>query len=103
GRDKCEMEKRGRRFPGENPDTIVRVLRTAATLGPTIRNFATRFFARPVAPVMMGFDPVLQMVHERDVTDAFVRAVDGDFAGEFNIVGDGVLPYTTILAMMGKV
>src|SRR5262249_21690717 len=37
-----------------------------------------------------------------DVTDAFVRAVDNDFPGEFNIVGDGVLPYSTILAMMGK-
>ena len=102
-RDKAEIERQLRRFRHENPDTIVTTLRTAATLGPHIGNFATRFFARPVAPVMMGFDPLLQLVHERDVTDAFVRAVDGDFPGEFNIVGDGVLPYSTILAMMGKV
>ena len=78
-------------------------LRTAATLGPTIRNFATRFFSRPVAPTLMGYDPLMQFVHERDVVDAFSLAVDNDFAGEFNIVGDGVLPYSTILAMMGKV
>jgi UDP-glucose 4-epimerase len=101
-KDKVEVERQVRKFRGENPDTIVTTLRTAATLGPTIRNFATRFFSRPMAPTLMGFDPVMQLVHERDVTDAFVRAVDGDFAGEFNVVGDGVLPYSTILAMMGK-
>ena len=92
-----------RRFRDEHPDTVVTTLRTAATLGPTIRNFATRFFARPVAPTLMGYDPLMQFVHERDVVDAFALAVDDDFPGEFNIVGDGVLPYSTILAMMGKV
>jgi UDP-glucose 4-epimerase len=102
-KDKVEVERQVQRFRRENPDTIVSTLRTAATLGPTIRNFATRFFSRPVAPMLMGFDPLMQLVHERDVTDAFVQVVDGDHPGEFNIVGDGVLPYSTILAMMGKV
>ena len=85
------------------PTRMVTTLRTAATLGPHIRNFATRFFTRPVAPMLMGYDPLMQFVHERDVVDAFSLAVDNDFPGEFNIVGDGVLPYSTILAMMGKV
>jgi UDP-glucose 4-epimerase len=102
-KDKVEVERQVRRFHKENPEVIVTTLRTAATLGPTIRNFATRFFSRPLAPTLMGHDPLMQFVHERDVVDAFVRAVDGDFAGEFNVVGDGVLPYSTILAMMGKV
>ncbi len=102
-KDKAEVEKQIRRFRAENSDTMVTTLRTAATLGPTIRNFATRFFSRPVAPTLMGYDPLMQFVHERDVTEAFVQAVDADFPGEFNVVGDGVLPYSTILAMMGKV
>jgi len=102
-KDKVEVERQVRRFRKENPDAVVTTLRTAATLGPHIRNFATRFFSRPVAPTLMGYDPLMQLVHERDVVDAFVRAVDADFPGEFNIVGPGVLPYSTILAMMGKV
>jgi UDP-glucose 4-epimerase len=102
-KDKVEVEKQVRRFAHENPDVIVTTLRTGATLGPTIRNFATRFFSRPAAPTLMGYDPLMQFVHERDVVDAFSRAVDNDHPGEFNIVGDGVLPYSTILAMMGKV
>src|SRR6185312_11458371 len=102
-RDKVEVERQVRRFAHEHADTIVTTLRTAAALGPRIHNFATRFFTRPVAPTLMGYDPLMQLVHERDVIDAFNLAVDNDFAGEFNIVGDGVLPYSTILAMMGKV
>src|SRR5262245_35820467 len=47
-KDKVEVEKQVRRFSHENPDVIVSTLRTAATLGPTIRNFATRFFSRPL-------------------------------------------------------
>jgi len=102
-KDKVEAEKQVQRFRKENTDTIVTTLRTAATLGPTIRNFATRFFARPMAPTLMGYDPLMQFVHERDAVDAFALAVDHDYPGEFNVVGEGVLPYSTILAMMGKV
>src|SRR5258707_1009247 len=50
-----------------------------------------------------GVDPLMQLLHERDVVDAFVHAVDFDCPGEFNIVGDGVLPYSTLLAMMGRI
>lgn len=100
--DKVGAEKQVRKFRQENPNTIVTVLRVAPTLGPTVQNWITRFFSRPVAPVMMGYDPLLQFVHEQDVIDAFKLVLDDDFAGEFNIVGDGVLPYSTVLALMGK-
>lgn len=100
--DKLSAERQVRRFAHENPQTIVTVLRAALTLGPTVQNYVTRFFVRPVAPVLMGFDPLLQFIHEDDLSAAFKLAIDDDFAGIFNIVGAGVLPYSTVLAMMGK-
>jgi UDP-glucose 4-epimerase len=102
-KDKVEAEKLAERFARENPECTVTVLRTAATLGPRISNFATRFFARPVCPMLMGYDPLMQFVHEDDVVDAFVLAVAGEHRGAYNIVGDGVLPYSTVLALMGKI
>jgi UDP-glucose 4-epimerase len=90
------------RFAHEHPETVVTVLRTAPTVGPTVQNFVTRFFARPVAPRLMGYDPLLQLVHEDDVVAAFKLAIDEDHRGAFNIAADGVLPYSTVLAMMGK-
>jgi UDP-glucose 4-epimerase len=101
-KDKVRAEKQARRFADEHPATKVAVLRFAPILGPTVTNMFTRFFSRPIAPVMMGYDPLLQFVHERDATRALKRAIDREVDGAFNIVGEGVLPYTTVLALMGK-
>jgi UDP-glucose 4-epimerase len=102
-KDKLEAERQAKRFAHENPSSVVTVLRPAATLAPDLDNFATRFFRRPVCPVLMGYDPLMQFVHASDVVEAFRIAVDEEHPGTFNIVADGVLPYTTALAMLGRV
>jgi UDP-glucose 4-epimerase len=101
--DKVRAERQVQRFAKEHPNTQVCVLRFAPILGPTISNLYTRFFSRVVAPVMMGHDPLMQFVHEQDAAWALQRAVDSDATGPFNIVGKGVLPYTTVLALLGRV
>jgi UDP-glucose 4-epimerase len=101
--DKVRAEKQALRFARENPHTRIAILRFAPVLGPMVSNLYTRFFARPAAPVMMGHDPLMQFVHEQDAAHALELAVHGDAEGPFNIVGKGVLPYTTVLAMMGRV
>jgi len=101
--DKVRAEKQVQRFAKDHPNVGTAILRFAPILGPTISNMFTRFFARPVAPVMMGHDPLMQFVHEQDAAYALLRAVDGDATGAFNIVGKGVLPYTTVLALLGRV
>jgi UDP-glucose 4-epimerase len=101
--DKVRAEKQVLRFARENPATRTAILRFAPVLGPTVSNMYTRFFARPVLPVMMGHDPLMQFVHEQDAAWALKLAVDSDAEGPINIVGKGVLPYTTVLAMMGRV
>jgi UDP-glucose 4-epimerase len=52
---------------------------------------------------MMGHDPLMQFVHEQDAAFALKTAVDAKARGTFNIVGKGVLPYTTVLALLGRV
>ena len=101
--DKIRVENQVARHAAEHPDTRVAVLRYAPILGPTIVNYVTRFFSRPAAPRLIGHDPLLQFVHEADAAAALKRAVDRGAAGPFNIVGEGVLPYSTVLALMGRV
>jgi UDP-glucose 4-epimerase len=101
--DKVRAEKQVQRFAQEHPSVEVCILRFAPILGPTVSNMYTRFFSRPVAPVMMGHDPLMQFVHEQDAAFALVKAVDSRATGAFNIVGKGVLPYTTVLALLGRV
>src|ERR1044071_7464759 len=103
GNDKVRAEKQIQRFAKEHTNVEVCVLRFAPILGPTVSNMYTRFFARPVAPVMMGHDPLMQFVHEQDAAYALARAVESHATGAFNIVGKGVLPYNTVLALLGRV
>src|SRR5262245_31780722 len=98
--DKVRAERQVQRFAQEHGNVEVCVLRFAPILGPTISNMYTRFFSRPVAPVMMGHDPLMQFVHEQDAAWALKQAVDSQASGPFNIVGKGVLPYTTVLALL---
>jgi UDP-glucose 4-epimerase len=100
--DKVSAERQVARFARENRDVLVTVLRVAPTIGPTVHNFVTRFFGSPAVPVLMGYDPLVQLVHEDDAAAAFKLALDEDHAGAFNIAADGVLPLSTVLAMMGK-
>jgi UDP-glucose 4-epimerase len=51
----------------------------------------------------MGHDPLVQRHHARDASAALKRALDAEARGPYNIVGEGVLPYSTVLAMMGRV
>jgi UDP-glucose 4-epimerase len=101
--DKVRAERQVARFASEHPAVETCVLRFAPMLGPTVSNMYTRFFSRVVAPVMMGHDPLMQFVHEQDAAFALAHAVDSHATGPFNIVGKGVLPYTTVLALLGRV
>lgn len=102
-RDRIEAESQAMKFARKNPETIVTVLRSCTILGPRIRNYKTNWFQSPVIATVMGFDPLVQFVHEEDAIQAFKTAIEKDVPGVFNIVGDGVLPLSKVLQLAGKI
>lgn len=102
-RDKTRADRQLVQYGRDQTHTQVCVLRMAPILGPTVKNLFTRFFARTFAPVIAGRDPLVQFLHERDAATAYKVAVDASATGAFNIVGKGVLPYTTVLAFLGRI
>jgi UDP-glucose 4-epimerase len=101
--DKIEAEGEAYRFGQRTPGSIVTILRTAPILGPTVDNYVTRYLSRKLVPTMMGFDPLLQFIHEVDAIAAFKLAVERDVPGTFNIVGEGVLPLSTVIKLAGRI
>jgi len=101
--DKLEAERLAHRFRNENPAATVTILRMANIVGRRIHNYISNFFALPVVPVMMGYDPLVQLLHEEDAVDVLKLAVDADFNADYNVAGDGVLPLSTVLALAGRV
>jgi UDP-glucose 4-epimerase len=102
-RDKVDAERQVARFAEKHPETLVTVLRTCSIVGPRVHNYVTRYFSRRVVPTLLGFDPLMQFVHEDDVLSAFLLALSRDCPGAFNVVGAGVLPLSTALKLAGRV
>src|SRR5579863_4738935 len=101
--DKLEAEAEANRFAQRAQGAVVTVLRTAPILGPTVHNYVTRYLSRRLVPTMLGFDPLVQFVHEVDAIAAFKLAIDRDVPGTFNVVGEGVLPLSTVIKLAGRV
>lgn len=106
--DKIDAEREVERFAASQPETSVAVLRFAPILGPTVRSWLTRWLSRRIVPTLLGFDPLVQFVHEMDAVRALLLALDGrtwargGARGAFNIVGRGVLPISTVIKLAGR-
>ncbi len=101
--DKIAAESEALKFAQKNPATKVTILRTAPILGPTVLNSVTRYLARRLVPTLMGFDPLVQFLHEIDAITAFMVAIHRNASGIFNIVSDGVLPISTVVRLAGRI
>jgi len=84
------------------PELEVTVLRSCWVLGPRFDDRVSRYLSLPVVPKLLGFDPMLQFVHEDDYLDAFERAALESHPGVFNVVGRGTLPLGTLLRLGGR-
>ena len=101
-RDIVEAEASVAEFREKNPDVSVTVFRFANVLGPDVQTAHTRLFDLPAIPMILGFDPRYQFVHEDDVVHALEHAVKGSTAGVFNVAGDGVLALSEVADLLGK-
>jgi len=101
-KDSVEVEGYVRGFARRRPDVAVTTLRFANFVGPKVRTPLTQYFSLPVVPTVLGFDPRMQFVHERDGLEVLWRATLGDHGGTFNIAGDGVMLLSQAIRRAGR-
>ncbi len=101
-RDLVEMEKFCSAFRWRAPEMVLTILRFASIVGPTAGTPMTRFLRDPWAPSLLGFDPRMQIIHEDDVVEALVHAVNHEAPGIYNVAAPEVLPLNKIRGLAGK-
>jgi UDP-glucose 4-epimerase len=101
-KDIVDAENQAHKFQKKNPKSILTIIRPCTILGPTIQSYKTKYFSRPVIVTMLGFDPLIQFIHEDDVTGALMKAIDENHPGVFNLAGDGVIPLSKVIEISGK-
>jgi UDP-glucose 4-epimerase len=100
--DKVDAEKQALKYQQKHPGSVITIIRPCTILGPTIDTYKTRYLRRPIVTTMLGFDPLVQFIHEADVINAFVKVIEEDHPGIFNLAGDGVLPLSRVIEICGK-
>jgi len=106
-KDAMEVEGYVRGFARRRPDVSVTVLRFAHVLGPSVDSPLAAYFALPVLPSVLGYDPRLQFVHEEDAVEVLRLAAREPrrgtlTAGTFNIAGDGALLLSQCARRLGR-
>ncbi len=100
-RDLVEMDMLAQSFFWKHPDTETVVLRPVHILG-GVRNAPSNYLRLENPITIMGFDPMVQVIHERDVVGAIERALVPGVRGIFNVRGPGELPLNKVLRMLGR-
>ena len=100
-RDLVEVDTLASTFLWKHPEIRTCVLRPVNVLGPTVRSMARSYLRQGTVPTLMGFNPMMQFIHEEDVADAIALAVDCGLQGVFNVVGPGEVPVGTAIEETG--
>ncbi len=101
-RDLVEIESFCNGFRLQAPEITLTVLRVPSIIGPAADTPMTRLLKRPFPPVLLGFDPMIQVIHENDVVGAILFAMDEDIPGVFNVAAEGVMPFYKLIKLAGK-
>jgi UDP-glucose 4-epimerase len=100
-RDLVELDMLAQSFFWRNPKTETVILRPCHILG-RVNNAPSNYLRLDRPMTLLGFDPMVQVVHEADVVDAVVRALEPGIRGIFNLKGPGELPLSRILERLGR-
>ena len=85
-----------------SPELCTSVLRICYTFGPTGTGTLCGFARGPRVPSILGFDPLFQFMHERDVARAIQLALDKRVRGVFNVAGPQPVPLSVLVRETGR-
>jgi UDP-glucose 4-epimerase len=77
------------------------ILRPVHILG-SVHNAPSNYLRLDPIPVLLGFDPMVQVVHELDVAEAIASALAPGVRGIFNITGPGEVPLSVLIEELGR-
>ena len=100
-RDLIEVDMLAQSFFWKHPQTETVILRPVHILG-SVHNAPSNFLRLPVIPTLLGYDPMVQVIQERDVVGALKTALRPGVKGVFNLGGPEPLPLSRIIDILGK-
>lgn len=99
--DQVQVDMLAQSFFWRHPDCETVILRPCSIVG-QVRNAPTKYLRTPRVPVLRGFDPLVQVIHEHDVIEAVIAALRPGVRGVFNLAGPTSAPLSALLRRLGR-
>lgn len=99
--DQLDVEAQIEKWRVAHPESVVTRLRPAFMVGPNTQSYVRRYLSRTFVPTVLGYDPLVQLIHENDALAALMLAVERDVSGAFNIASDGLVRLSTAIRLAG--
>jgi UDP-glucose 4-epimerase len=100
-RDLTEVDMLATAFLWQYPKTAITILRPVNVLGPHVRSTIGRYLRRSYVPTVVGFNPMLQFIHEEDICHAIMVSIEKSTRGVFNVVGPDAVPIKVAIEETG--
>jgi UDP-glucose 4-epimerase len=89
-------------FMWQHPEIETVILRPVNIVGPTVQNAPSNYLRLERPMTVMGFDPMIQVIHEEDVCRAIALALRPGVRGVYNVTGAGEVPLSAALRELGR-
>jgi UDP-glucose 4-epimerase len=100
--DLIELDMYAQSFMWKHPEIETVIVRPVNVVGPTVKNAQSSYLRMRRPFTVMGFDPMIQLIHEEDACRAMVLALRPGLRGVFNVTGPGQVPLSSILKELGR-
>ncbi len=100
-RDLVEVDTLASAFLWRYPHIRTCVLRPVNVLGYYVHSMIGQYLRQRRIPTVMGFDPMMQFIHEEDLSEAIAKALEQRLQGVFNVTGPGEVPLHTAIEETG--
>jgi UDP-glucose 4-epimerase len=100
-RDLVELDMLAQSFFWKRPETQTVMFRPTHIVG-AVNNAPSNYLRQSVVPTLLGFDPMIQLLHTDDLVSAILLALRTDVRGVFNLAGPAAAPVSRIIELAGK-
>jgi len=100
-RDLAEVDTLASAFLWRHPEIATTILRPVNTLGYYVHSTIGNYLKQRYVPTIMGFNPMMQFIHEDDVAEAVALALETGTHGVYNVVGPGAVPLKVAIRETG--
>jgi len=100
-RDLIEVDMLAQSFFWRQPTTETVILRPVHILG-SVKNAPSNYLRQNIVPALMGYDPMVQVIHQNDVIRAIALALDTAARGVFNLAGPAPASVSRIIDLAGR-